>query len=119
MVQLKAPWELAVMRDNGRRLAEVAVLLREAIKTGVTTRDLDAIAGERTRGMGAQPSFLGYVDLGTLVDLGSTCYVETSGINKQVTVPAGGKMFGYLVTNGGYTPTAQSVKKITLHSVAV
>jgi len=72
----------------------------------------DLLSGDRA-------SFLGYVDLGTLVDLGSTCYVETSGINKQVTVPAGGKLFGYLVTNGGYTPSAQSVKKITLHSVAV
>lgn len=68
---------------------------------------------------GDRASFAGYVDLGTPVDLGSTCYVETSGINKQVTVPAGGKLFGYLVTNGGYTPSALSVKKITLHAVAV
>lgn len=61
MVQLKAPWELAIMRDNGRRLAEVAVLLREAIQPGATTMDLDAIAEEKIRSFGALPSFKGYV----------------------------------------------------------
>lgn len=61
MVQLKAPWELAIMRDNGRRLAEVAALLREHLRPGVTTLDLDALAEERIRAMGALPSFKGYV----------------------------------------------------------
>lgn len=49
------------MRDNGRRLAEVAEVLRAAISPGVTTLDLDAIAEERIRAMGAFPSFKGYV----------------------------------------------------------
>ena len=61
MVQLKAPWELAIMRDNGRRLAEVAAVLREHTRPGVTTLELDTIAEERIRAMGAQPSFKGYV----------------------------------------------------------
>jgi len=61
MVQLKAPWELAIMRDNGRRLAEVAELLRAAVAPGATTLDLDAIAEEKIRAMGALPSFKGYV----------------------------------------------------------
>ena len=61
MVQLKAPWELAIMRDNGRRLAEVAELLRASIVPGATTQDLDAIAEEKIRAMGALPSFKGYV----------------------------------------------------------
>ena len=49
------------MRDNGRRLAEVAAVLQEQLAPGVTTLDLDAIAEERIRAMGAQPSFKGYV----------------------------------------------------------
>lgn len=49
------------MRDNGRRLAEVAALLREHLRPGVTTLDLDALAEERIRAMGALPSFKGYV----------------------------------------------------------
>lgn len=60
MIQLKAPWELAIMRANGRRLAEVAFMLREAIMPGVTTADLDRLAEERIRQMGALPSFKGY-----------------------------------------------------------
>lgn len=61
-------------------------------------------------------SFLGYVDLGSPVDLGSTLYVETLQINKQVAVPVGGALFGYLVTFGAYTPASASVHKITLHA---
>lgn len=67
---------------------------------------------------GDRASFLGYVDLGTPVDLGSTLYVQTTQINKQVKL-AGTSLFGYLVTIGGYTPTASRVHKITLHAVAL
>ncbi|MDP3740358.1 MAG: hypothetical protein Q8R02_23430 [Hyphomonadaceae bacterium] len=68
---------------------------------------------------GDRASFVGYVDLGTPVDLGSTLYVETLQINKQVTVPSGGSLFGYLVTIGTWTPAASSVFKITLKAVGV
>lgn len=66
---------------------------------------------------GDRASFMGYVDLGTPVDLGSTLYVETSFINKPVH-PVGTSVFGYLVTIGAYTPTASRVYKITLFTVA-
>jgi hypothetical protein len=65
---------------------------------------------------GDRASFLGYVPLGVPVDLGSTLYVETTQINKQVTVPSGGSLFGYLVTVGTWTPAASSPFKITLHA---
>lgn len=68
---------------------------------------------------GDRASFVGYVDLGTPVDLGSTLYVETLQINKQVTVPSGGSLFGYLVTIGAWTPASATVFKITLHSVPI
>jgi hypothetical protein len=67
---------------------------------------------------GDRASFLGYVDLGTPVDLGSTLYVEASNINKQLRLSSA-NVFGYLVTNGGYTPGSGDVFKITLHTVAV
>jgi hypothetical protein len=65
---------------------------------------------------GDRATFLGYVDLGTPVDLGSTLYVDTAGVNTQLSVPAGGAVFGYLVTNGGYTPGSGDGFKITLHA---
>lgn len=68
---------------------------------------------------GDRASFRGYIDLGSPVDLGSTLYVETTQINKQILVPSGGSLFAYLVTNGAYTPGSGDVFKITLHSVAL
>lgn len=69
---------------------------------------------------GDRASFKGYVDIGTPVDLGSTLYVETLQVNKQITVPSGGSLFGYLVTNGGFTPAGNSeVYVVTLHSVGM
>lgn len=71
----------------------------------------DLVAGDRA-------SYLGYVDCGTPVDLGSTLYVETNNINKLL-LAASSSLFGYLVTIGGYTPNANSeVYKATLHSLA-
>jgi methionyl aminopeptidase len=60
MVHIKADWELAAMRSSGRRLAEVGARLREAVVVGVSTADLDRIADELIRDMGAIPAFKGY-----------------------------------------------------------
>lgn len=67
---------------------------------------------------GDRASYLGAINLGTPVDLGSTLYVEQNNINKQLTL-AGTSLFGYLVTVGTYTPVGSAVHRITLHSVAV
>lgn len=67
---------------------------------------------------GDRASFLGYVDLGQPVDLGSTCYIETNGINKQLKA-ASGNVFAYLVTLGAFTPAASTVQVITVHTVVV
>lgn len=67
---------------------------------------------------GDRASYLGYVDLGSPVDLGSTLYVRTDGINAHFAL-AGTDLFGYLVTNTSYTPTSARVYKVTLHAVAL
>lgn len=68
---------------------------------------------------GDRDSYRGYIDLGTPVDLGSTLYVETTQINKQITAPANGILFAYLVTNGGYTPGSADSFRIRLHGVGI
>ena len=68
---------------------------------------------------GDRSSFRGYIDLGTPADLGSTLYVEVTHLDKQVSVPAGGILYAYLVTQGAYTPSASDVFKITLHSIGL
>lgn len=58
---------------------------------------------------GDRANFLGYVDLGTPVDLGSTLFVQVANPGVQVKLASGTtSLYGYLVTAGGYTPAANS-----------
>lgn len=66
---------------------------------------------------GDRASYLGYLDLGTPIDLGSTLYVQAEQA-KDVRL-ATDSLFGYLVTIGAFTPAAQTVRKVTLHTVAL
>lgn len=64
-------------------------------------------------------TYVGFVDLGTPVDVGSTCYCEVNNHDKIVRL-TGVNLFGYLVTNGGYTPAANSeVYNVTLTTVEI
>lgn len=60
MSRVKDPWEIQVMRQSGKRLAEVAAYLREHVVEGATTLELDRLAEEAIRARGGIPSFLGY-----------------------------------------------------------
>ena len=48
------------MRVAGLVVADTLQLLRESVKAGMTTADLDTIARDAIAGAGATPSFLGY-----------------------------------------------------------
>lgn len=65
---------------------------------------------------GDRASYLGSVNLGTPIDLGSTLYIRTDAVNAHFE-PLTTSLWGYLVTVGGYTPSASRPYKITLHSV--
>jgi methionyl aminopeptidase len=60
MVTLKSKRELEIMRDAGRIVAEVLLILREHCRPGIKTRDLDRIAEEETLRRNARPAFKGY-----------------------------------------------------------
>ncbi len=64
---------------------------------------------------GDRASFLGYIDLGTAIDLGGTQWVETHNINKQIKL-AGDSVFAYLVNGTTLTPAAVA-HVVTLHAV--
>ena len=119
------------MGPSGKEILITSVeflIARAAVISGETSYRLylynvtppSALADEATFDLpaGDQASFLGYVDLGTPVDLGSALYVQTDGVNKQLKL-SGTSLFGYLVTNGGYVAASATVHTITLHSVAV
>ncbi len=60
MITLKRPEEIAVMRQAGRYLGEVLAELRELVRPGITTLDLDRAADRAIRRRGCIPGFLGY-----------------------------------------------------------
>ncbi|NLA40641.1 MAG: type I methionyl aminopeptidase [Smithella sp.] len=60
MVILKQPDEIDKVQASSRIVAETLNVLRERIKPGVTTRELDKIAEETAQKRGAKPAFKGY-----------------------------------------------------------
>ena len=59
-VYIKSPDEIAVMREAGRIVARAHQAMREAVRPGVSTAELDRIAEAVIRDHGAIPSFLNY-----------------------------------------------------------
>lgn len=70
---------------------------------------------------GDRASYLGYIDLGTPVDIGSTLYVQTAGPNltMQQIAALSSSLYGYMVTAGGYTPGASDSFVPSLRSIGV
>ena len=60
MIIRKSPDEIARMREAGRVVASAIDRLVAEVRPGITTADLDAVAEEHIRGLGAVPSFKGY-----------------------------------------------------------
>lgn len=58
-IVIKSQSELAVMREAGRVNALALGAVREAIRPGITTGELDAVASEVLRKHNAKPAFLG------------------------------------------------------------
>ncbi|QEM67946.1 type I methionyl aminopeptidase [Geobacter sp. FeAm09] len=60
MIVLKSPREIEKMRAACKIVAEILLLLRERVKPGVTTAELDEFADSETRRRNAKPAFKGY-----------------------------------------------------------
>lgn len=60
MIYIKSRQEIETMRKAGKIVAETHELLKEAIKPGITTKELDQIAEAYIIKRGATPAFKGY-----------------------------------------------------------
>lgn len=60
MIITKSLAELETMREAGRITAACLRIVGEAVRPGITTAELDALAEEYIRGEGALPAFKGY-----------------------------------------------------------
>jgi methionyl aminopeptidase len=59
-IEIKTPEQFSRMREAGLVVANTLRVVAEAVRPGITTADLDAIAAREIRDAGAVPSFLGY-----------------------------------------------------------
>jgi methionyl aminopeptidase len=62
MINCKSQAELEKMRRSGVVLRQVHEAVKAAVKPGVSTMDLERIAEEKIRELGAKPAFKGYYD---------------------------------------------------------
>lgn len=60
-ITLKSPRQIELLRDAGKLVRATFELLREQIRPGISTGELDAIAEEYIRKHGAEPVYKGYV----------------------------------------------------------
>lgn len=60
MIILKSKREIEIMRKAGRVVAETHAFLKEIIKPGITTKELDTLAENFIRSKDAIPGFKGY-----------------------------------------------------------
>lgn len=60
MIILKSKNEIELIREAGKIVAEAHEMVRQAIKPGITTFELDKIAYDTIKKHSAEPSFLGY-----------------------------------------------------------
>ncbi len=59
-ITIRTPREIEKMRRSGQVVREVLELVRQAVKPGATTQDLECVAADRIRELGATPAFKGY-----------------------------------------------------------
>ncbi len=59
-IPIKTTRELVTMREAARHVAEILLELRERVKPGVTTRELDELAEKSIAARGVRSSFKGY-----------------------------------------------------------
>jgi methionyl aminopeptidase len=60
MIFLKSPQEIALMRAANRVVLEILAELRERVRPGISTGDIDRIAAELIRKKGVHSAFKGY-----------------------------------------------------------
>jgi methionyl aminopeptidase len=60
-IEIKTPEQILLMREAGLVVARTLAAVREAVRPGVSTAGLDALAEREIRAAGATPSFKGYL----------------------------------------------------------
>lgn len=60
MINIKTTAEIELMRESGSLVARILKIVREAIKPGMATSDIDKLVEDNILAAGAKPAFKGY-----------------------------------------------------------
>ena len=60
MIIIKTPKEIEILREGGKRLATVLYKVKDMVKPGISTWELDKYAEKLIKDMGDEPAFLNY-----------------------------------------------------------
>ena len=81
MIKLKTPEEIKLMRIAGRVTAEVLDIMREAVRPGISTGELDRLAEEHIRRNNGIPAFKNYRPMANMTPFpGTIC----ASVNEEV-----------------------------------
>ncbi|HTY40194.1 MAG TPA: type I methionyl aminopeptidase, partial [Candidatus Paceibacterota bacterium] len=81
MTTLKNEKEILLMTEAGKRLGAVLATLKKAVRPGITTKELDALAYQLITAPGDTPAFLGYQPDGAAVPYPATlCASVNDGV---------------------------------------
>lgn len=78
MAKFKTTEEIILLRESGKRLARVLQEVKQAIKPGVTTMELDTLAEKLIREGGDTPPFLNYTPHGARIPFPASLCVSVN-----------------------------------------
>lgn len=115
---IKTEQEIQAMREGGRMLKAVLLLLEREINIGMSTKDLSDIAKRELKRYGVKPAFLGYYGFPDVICISLNDEV-VHGIPSQTRIIKNGDIvsfdFGILhkgmITDGAITVTVGNVDK--------
>src|SRR3989344_9379488 len=81
MIIIKTPAEIEILREGGKNLATMLYKLKDIVKPGISTKDLDLYAEKLIREMGDTPAFLNYRPAGAKVPFPASICIS---INDEV-----------------------------------
>lgn len=84
MITIKSPQEIGLLREGGKRLAEILEKVKERVAPGVTTKELDRLAESLIFSVGGKPAFKGYRLPGNAKGVPSYPAVLCTSINDEV-----------------------------------
>src|SRR3989338_3618491 len=78
MLIIKTPEEIEILREGGKHLATVLYKVKDMVKVGVSTKDLDLYAEKLIRELGDVPAFLNYRPAGAKIPFPASLCVSVN-----------------------------------------